>query len=124
MADIKKYLSYEGLQDVVGNIKAVAESKQDVLTGTSGQTVGFDADGKAVAQDSVQSDWTQIDESKPDFIKNKLALDSTLSVSGAAADAKAVGDALVESKLQAETYTDNAVAQKTQVQIITWEEND
>lgn len=59
----------------------------------------------------VQSDWKQTDKTALDFIKNKpeTLVDTTLTVSGKAADAKAVGDAL---------------AQKSQVQIITWEADD
>lgn len=43
-------------------------------------------------------------------------VDTTLTQDGIPADAKVVGDALTE--------VDNAVAQKSQVQIITWEADD
>lgn len=49
----------------------VGDSKQDKLSGTQGQIVGFDESGNAVAQDIPQSDWNQNDESAPDYIKNK-----------------------------------------------------
>jgi len=45
----------------------------------------------------AQSDWNQTDATAPDFIKNKPAVpavDTALATPGAAADAKAVGDAL------------------------------
>lgn len=48
-----------------------------------------------------QSDWNTTDENDPSYIKNKpnipsaVTIDNTLSQAGAAADAKAVGDALV-----------------------------
>ena len=48
----------------------------------------------------AQADWNQADATAPDFIKNKpaipdaVAIDATLTQPGAAADAKAVGDAL------------------------------
>lgn len=49
----------------------VGDSKQDKLSGIQGQVVGFDESGSAVAQDIVQSDWNQDNESAPDYIKNK-----------------------------------------------------
>lgn len=48
----------------------------------------------------AQADWSQTDATAPDFIKNKpeipaaVTIDATLTTHGAAADAKAVGDAL------------------------------
>jgi hypothetical protein len=48
----------------------------------------------------AQADWSQTDATAPDFIKNKptipaaVTVDATLTQQGAAADAKAVGDAL------------------------------
>lgn len=67
-----------------------------------------------------------------------VKIDSTLSLSGQAADAKVVGDALATKAdksvvdtlegLVGETSVseqiETAIAQKSQVQIITWEEND
>ena len=47
---------------------------------------------------------------------SNIEVDTTLTESGQAADAKAVGDKLTEF--------DNAVAQKAQVQIITWGADD
>ena len=51
--------------------------KQDKLVGVQGQVVGFDENGNAIAQNMP-----------------KVEVDNTLSIEGAAADAKAVGDAL------------------------------
>jgi hypothetical protein len=46
----------------------------------------------------VQSDWNVTDETNEAFIKNKPVPDSTLTIEGAAADAKTVGDALAEKQ--------------------------
>ena len=42
----------------------------------------------------LQSDWNETDTTSPRYIRNKPAIDDTLSIAGAIADAKAVGDAL------------------------------
>ena len=47
------------------------DAKQDALTGTEGQVVGFDESGHAVAMDIIQSDWSINDESKPAYVKNR-----------------------------------------------------
>ena len=86
--------------------------------------------GATVGTQLPKPNFKQTDPTKGDYIKNKpdfdglksrvdaleqagggsdIAVDNTLTISGAAADAKATGDTL---------------AQKAQVQIITWEEND
>ena len=53
----------------------------------------------------VQSDWNEIDENSKAFIKNKPIIPNFEGYS-------------------TKDYVDNAVAQKTQVQIITWEADD
>lgn len=53
------------------------------------------------AETNVQSDWSQSDSSADDYIKNKPpvpSVDSTLSTSGAAADAKKAGDEITGLK--------------------------
>ncbi len=54
---------------------------------------------------SIQSDWNEIDESSKAFIKNKPIIPNLEGYS-------------------TKEYVDNVVAQKTQVQIITWEADD
>lgn len=44
------YLNHEGLAHLWGKVRAALAAKQDRLTGTAGQVVGFDADGNAVVQ--------------------------------------------------------------------------
>jgi len=50
-------------ETVVDALEAAVGSKQDKLTGTEGQIVGFDADGKAVAQDAPVVDAEPIEDS-------------------------------------------------------------
>ena len=76
------YLDTETIIESFNNVmEAFDNSKQDKITGTQGQVVGFDAEGNPIAQDSV---GVNID------------LDTTLSVMGKAADAKATGDAIAK----------------------------
>lgn len=49
------YLDSNGLAYLWGKIKSALSGKQNKLTGTAGQVVGFGADGEAVAQDAVES---------------------------------------------------------------------
>lgn len=56
--------------DLPAAVSALANQKQNVLTGTAGQYVGFDADGNAIAQ----------------------SLDTGLGTAGAAPDSEAVGN--------------------------------
>lgn len=66
------YLDNTGLAYLWEKLKIQFAGKQDKLTGVSGQVVGFDASGKAVAQDSggtksyrhlfTASDWSGTSE--------------------------------------------------------------
>ena len=53
------YLDNAGLAHLWGKIKAALSGKQDILTGTAGQVVGFDARGQAVAQEAPEGGMTQ-----------------------------------------------------------------
>lgn len=55
-----------------------------------------------------------------------VVTDTTLTQSGVAADAKAVGDKFSDliGDTAVSTQIENAVSQKSQVQIITWEDDD
>lgn len=48
------------------------------------------------AEVNVQADWNQTNSTADDYIQNKPTSDTTLSIAGAFADAKTVGDALGE----------------------------
>lgn len=73
--------------------------------------------GNTVGTTMPNPDWNQTDPAKADYIKNKPTLDTTLAVSGKAADAAAVGTALASkapagyglgAKLTAINHIDNA----------------
>lgn len=49
---MSKFLDGNGLRYLWGKIRAAVELKQDRLSGSAGQIVGFDASGSAVAQDA------------------------------------------------------------------------
>ena len=75
--------------------------------------------GYTVGTPLPKPNFDQTDPSQGDFIKGDrsfLNIDSTLTTEGSPADAKAVGDAIIA--------TNDAVSQKTQVQIITWGADD
>lgn len=48
------FLDKAGLERLWGKVQAALSGKQDKLTGTAGQVVGFDAQGQAVAQDAPE----------------------------------------------------------------------
>lgn len=64
----KKYFGAAGLDRLISLIKTVLDAKQDKLTGTQGQVVGFDGEGNAVAQDGVAGS-VHISVEKPDKLK-------------------------------------------------------
>lgn len=53
------FLDNAGLAHVWAKVKTALSGKQDKLTGTAGQVVGFDAQGEAVAQDAPEGGITQ-----------------------------------------------------------------
>lgn len=53
------YLDKNGLAYLWGKVTAALSGKQNILTGSSGQLVGFDAEGKAVAQAAPSGGMTQ-----------------------------------------------------------------
>ena len=52
------YLDNSGLSYLWGKIKTALGGKQNKLSGTKGQVVGFDAEGNAQAQDAPASGIT------------------------------------------------------------------
>lgn len=48
------FLDKAGLERLWGKVEAALSGKQDKLTGTAGQVVGFNAQGEAVAQDAPE----------------------------------------------------------------------
>ncbi|MFG6352092.1 MAG: hypothetical protein K1W21_10905 [Oscillospiraceae bacterium] len=51
-----KYLDNAGLERLAALLNGKLGGKQDRLTGQSGQVVGFDTEGNAVAQEGVTMD--------------------------------------------------------------------
>ena len=77
--------------------------------------------GNTTATPMAIPDWNQTDEKKADYIKNKPDVVTEAVFNEEVTRAKtAETQALTDSK----SYTDNAVAQKSQVQIITWGDDD
>ena len=64
--NITKEYSYPDVDDiyVTNQEKSVWNAKQDAITGTAGQIVGFNSDGKLVAQDAPVTGITQTDADK------------------------------------------------------------
>lgn len=93
------------LNTIIGKVNASVKTEAQTLTdeqkAQARTNIGAAATGEGGGS-SVQSDWSQTDEAATDFIKNKPdipAVDTTLDVSGAAADAATVGDRLSEANL-------------------------
>ena len=132
MSDQKKFLDCEGVQYLWSKVNMQDYPNNDLLM----TIISAIDETKADKNELSQSDWQQEDENSLDYIKNKPdfddlksdldilkimvgdtsvaeqvanIIDNTLAVSGKAADAKVVGDALTR---------------KSQVQIITWEADD
>lgn len=59
------------------------------------------------AEVNVQADWNQTNSTADDYIQNKPTSDTTLSIAGAFADAKTVGDALGELDETEKLYMSN-----------------
>ena len=62
---------------------------------------------QAGAEVNVQADWNQTNSTADDYIQNKPTSDTTLSIAGAFADAKTVGDALDELDETEKLYMSN-----------------
>ena len=92
---------YPNNDTLVAVLNAIDETKQDKIIGKGLSTNDYTTEEKnklaAIqegAEANVQADWNVTDETSDAFIKNKPVPDSTLTIEGAAADAKIVGDAL------------------------------
>ena len=76
----EKHLDKTGLSFFWSKLKDLLSGKQDVLTGVAGQVVGFDANGKAIAQDAPSSGiemvllWENASPSS-EFGAQKISLD-------------------------------------------------
>lgn len=86
--------------------------------------------GVTVGTTIPKPNYEQTDPTKGDYIKGDIAsiihTDTTLTQNGQVADAKAVGDKFTNlvGDVAVSTQIENAVSQKSQVQIITWEGDD
>lgn len=71
-ADVNNKIS-ELTTAIAKDLTELDNDKQDKITGTAGQIIGFDSENNPVAMDERvhQSDWNQIDESAPDYVKNR-----------------------------------------------------
>lgn len=128
-------------------VNNVASNKVDKVGGKGLSTNDYTTDEKnklasiaSGAQVNVQPDWNQTTTTADDYIKNKPTsmtptahkhtkdeitdfpiLGSAAYTDSTAYDASGSADVALTS---AKTYTDNAVAQKSLIQIITWEDDD
>lgn len=88
------FLNNAGLERLWAHILSRLNRKVDKVEGKGLSTNDFTNEDKEKL--NTQSDWNQEDENAINYIKNKPLIDSTLSVKGSTADAKAVGDAIAE----------------------------
>lgn len=86
------------------------QKKQNVIVGSEGQFVGFDKDGNVVAQNIPTDLATQ------EFVTTKI---NEAQLAGGEVDLS-----IYYTKSETEATINNAVSQKSQVQIITWEDDD
>lgn len=137
------YESLKNKPDIEGKIQtALEEYKVDVDTTlkNAGEAADAKATGEKIAQ-AISNANAYTDKQLGSF---KVNVDTTLKKEGEAADAKAVGDALAKKQpvgnyalqsavdeigslvgdIAVSTQIQEAVAQKTQVQIIIWEDDD
>lgn len=86
--------------------------------------------GVTVGTTTPKPNFEQTDPTKGDYIRgdiiSAIPTDMTLAKEGHVADSKAVGDKFAEmvGDEPVSTQIDKAVAEKTQVQIITWGADD
>lgn len=66
------------VQVPASELKPDMSNKQDKLSGASGQIVGFDENGNAIAQDIIQSDWNASDATDPAYVKNRTHYEETV----------------------------------------------
>ena len=92
-------------------------SKQDKITGTPGQIVGFDENGNAVAQSNQTSN---VDEKISEHNTDTNAHSDIRNLINGKSDSGHNHD----DKYYTETEVNNLLSQKAQVQFITWEADD
>lgn len=93
--------------NAVGNKPTENFVIQVTLTEVEGELIRVK--GNTVGFPNPQPDWEQKDTTQADYIKNKPIPDTTLSVAGKAADAKAVGDTLGNIALALDTINGEVV---------------
>ena len=85
--------------DLPSLAQALATTKQDKLTGTAGQVVGFDAEGNAEAQDAPESGMTQTEADGRYLQLSGGTMTGALTLNGnPTADNQAANKAYVDSK--------------------------